>query len=1012
MALFKINNVPYSVISIAGDGNCLFSSLAYLIYGTIDRGMEVRIEIVEHVVRNWNRFQVLTSTVGGDNYTSPESYFLDMRKREMYGTTCELQAAGEIYLYRFEVWRNGVIYCAFGSEHHPVKRLRFSGELCGGHFDVLEPTLLASQISENTPPGAVKNCFKKRKSRRTILQNKKGRRTILLSQETFEDRIRRLNSDKERQKLRISRESKEDKDTRLSDKRKRIELRRSQENEEEKKKRLLETKEGMATLRSKRKNTCQGIKIGKQNVITNDIEERFSEHYCGPMNLICSFCSAKHFSGELPQDKMFSDCCQKGKVDLTFQNSEPYPGILHELLTGKHSESKNFMANIRSFNSAFSFASMGAQVKAPPGFGPYCFRIHGQIYHKATTLHPAPGERRKYAQLYILDPDEATNRRMNIAGNTNCNSSIMYTLGQFMSKHNQLAKAYKMLYEVEMEAENEARQKGIAPYSISMAIKYDRSMDKNRYNVPRANEVAVIFQNIDGEPPFERDLLIHLRPDLNNSKTITNRISILHPSLEPMTYPLLFPFGESGWHPEIRICVNDTSNKRQRVSQMAYYSYRISVRKYFNQFLSAGKLTQQYLVDSYVKMEANRLKWIRDHQKELRAESYQGLMDFLHSKAAQEGLSVGKLVILPSTFIGSARNMQQNYQDAMAIVRKFGKPDLFITMTCNPKWREITENMEPYQTDRPDLIARVFALKLNELLSDICKMHIFGKVIAKIHVIEFQKRGLPHCHMLIILADDDKIRDRDDIDTIVSAEIPDPIESPQLHKIVLRHMVHGPCGTVNPSSPCMVDGKCSKEYPKPFQQETVSNSDGYPKYRRRDTLATYKTAAGLEVSNRWIVPYNPYLSLKYNCHINVEVCASVKSVKYLFKYVYKGHDCANVEIKEHGILSHDEISTYVDARYVSAPEAAWRIFAKPMHHQTHTIVRLAVHLPNQQTLYFRPDTAQEAVNNVSLTGSTLTAWFLLNESTPNARRIYYQDIPEKYVYNKKNWLARAKTRWK
>jgi hypothetical protein len=52
---------------------------------------------------------------------------------------------------------------------------------------------------------------------------------------------------------------------------------------------------------------------------------------------------------------------------------------------------------------------------------------------------------------------------------------------------------------------------------------------------------------------------------------------------------------------------------------------------------------------------------------------------------------VGKMVILPSTFIGSPRNMMQNYQDAMAIVSKFGKPDLFIIMTCNPKWREIEE---------------------------------------------------------------------------------------------------------------------------------------------------------------------------------------------------------------------------------------------------------------------------------------------------------------------------------
>jgi len=80
------------------------------------------------------------------------------------------------------------------------------------------------------------------------------------------------------------------------------------------------------------------------------------------------------------------------------------------------------------------------------------------------------------------------------------------------------------------------------------------------------------------------------------------------------------------------------------------------------------------------------------------------------------------------------------------------------------------------------------------------------------------------------------------------------------------------------------------------------------------------------VDNSWVVPYNPYYSLKYNCHINVESCVSVKSAKYLFKYFYKGHDCVNVIISEHGTLNCDEIQTFLDSRYVSAPETAWRIF--------------------------------------------------------------------------------------
>ena len=84
--------------------------------------------------------------------------------------------------------------------------------------------------------------------------------------------------------------------------------------------------------------------------------------------------------------------------------------------------------------------------------------------------------------------------------------------------------------------------------------------------------------------------------------------------------------------------------------------------------------------------------------------------------------------------------MQQNYQDAMAIVGKYGKLDLFITFTCNPIWEETEEHLFRDQTpsDAPDLIARVFILKLDELFDDFFKKHILGRTIAHVFVIEFQ----------------------------------------------------------------------------------------------------------------------------------------------------------------------------------------------------------------------------------------------------------------------------------
>ena len=119
-------------------------------------------------------------------------------------------------------------------------------------------------------------------------------------------------------------------------------------------------------------------------------------------------------------------------------------------------------------------------------------------------------------------------------------------------------------------------------------------------------------------------------------------------------------------------------------------------------------------------------------------------------------------------------------------------------------------------------------------MNDIKNRHVLGVPIAHVHVIEFQKRGLPHCHMLIILRDEDKLRDSNDIDKIISAEIPDQNEDPELYEIVKLCMIHGPCGLLNPKSVCMENGTCKKKFPKEFREQTNENVNGYPAYRRRN----------------------------------------------------------------------------------------------------------------------------------------------------------------------------------
>jgi len=98
-------------------------------------------------------------------------------------------------------------------------------------------------------------------------------------------------------------------------------------------------------------------------------------------------------------------------------------------------------------------------------------------------------------------------------------------------------------------------------------------------------------------------------------------------------------------------------------------------------------------------------------------------------------------------------HMHERQQDAMAYFRKYGHPNLFITMTTNPNWPEIRNNLLP-ASDCPDLVARVFRLKLKKLLEMLTKEMIFGRPRAWLYLIEWQKCGLPHSHLLLWLIPD------------------------------------------------------------------------------------------------------------------------------------------------------------------------------------------------------------------------------------------------------------------
>eukprot|EP00111_Clytia_hemisphaerica_P007544 TCONS_00021908-protein len=580
-----------------------------------------------------------------------------------------------------------------------------------------------------------------------------------------------------------------------------------------------------------------------------------------------------------------------------------------------------------------------------------------------------------------------------------CNRETMALIQDILDNINPYAATYKHLRQVEQEEHRQAAAEN-RPLPI-VRMKMFEGPDQRRYNAPLHEEVAAVFSGDDGAPPGDMSIVVHPR----NAPLRT--ISIISSIVDPLVYPLLFPRGDPGWDRTLPHVAERASRQRNHVTQLEYYAYRLAIRRGFSALHLSGKLFQQFIVDAYTKVEGNRLNYHRFHQQEIRADSYQGLVDHLENAAQQRDLNAGQVIVLPSSFSGSPRAMHQLYLDAMAVVAKHGKPDTFLTFTCNPKWREITENLLPNQRahDRPDLLTRVFRMKLAAMKKEIMKDGILGMVVARVDVIEFQKRGLPHAHLLIHFEAEFKLRNADDIDRLICAQLPDPETEPVLYEIIKANMIHGPCGVLNNTCPCMKDGSCSKGYPKSFNDATVMNVDGFPLYHRPDNGRTVRVR-NVDLDNRWVVPYSPYLCKKYNAHINLEACVSIKAVQYLYKYIYKGHDTAHIEISER--LDHDEIKTFLDARYVSAPEGCWRLFKFDMHTQSHNVVRLAVHLPNFQRVYFRPGEEGNAVQRAEQKETKLTAWFLLNQNDPTSRQILYSDIPHDYVFNNNRWKARER----
>ncbi|XP_065641007.1 uncharacterized protein LOC136073317 [Hydra vulgaris] len=195
---------------------------------------------------------------------------------------------------------------------------------------------------------------------------------------------------------------------------------------------------------------------------------------------------------------------------------------------------------------------------------------------------------------------------MQHCGNDLCLRDLMFQLQTIIMEQSPFALAFKNMAEVEGEEIRKAAIEGRSASVVKMSLL--EGVDRCCYNLPSHDEVAVVFVGKDSAPPTSREVIIYPR---GHPLKIVSSMSA---NLDPMVYPLFFRYNQLVHNPERATLV------RNNVTLSLTISYRLSVRQFFCSLFYGKKLFQQYAVDAYVKVEGQRLSFIRNNQNKLRSE--------------------------------------------------------------------------------------------------------------------------------------------------------------------------------------------------------------------------------------------------------------------------------------------------------------------------------------------------------------------------------------------------------
>lgn len=675
----------------------------------------------------------------------------------------------------------------------------------------------------------------------------------------------------------------------------------------------------------------------------------------GPLGS-CAFCSARIFVSHKT-----TFCCSSGKHILA-DDDRFVPECLadffvrHSALLAKSSREVNQLASLTAVGV---HSSLGQRGGIQFDYNSKFAMLHGRLYHfdifaNGDRQHPLLGDARSY--LFAETTPIPFNDRF---------SDLVVTaaaeLRLILRNNNSLIHHIR-------------RDMGTCDQEflnfVSSATRLQCHLENADVSSTSQNQLMLLF-NLNGSfgAPDTNQLVVGQH---------TKRVSFFDIEYEQTAYPMIDPYASTGW---FQIYADGV---RHRHTDRA--GNQLTLRKYLRfkfaqsqTLLWLPTLTQEWLLDMVCRSEYQNQSFLVSLMTNIATTHSTRRV----SKAQVIATSVtpthtGRRCDVPSSVRGSPQYRRLKVDTGMCHIYRFGSPTLFITVTANPLWEEIQSNLLPGQQWYHDvyLVNLVFYLKLKTLVQQIESGAFFNgrRSVYVQYVIEFQKRGLPHAHILVRL-EGIQPTTPEEVDELCQSFQPKPCDSQcsfcakcRLASCVRKHMWH----KCYPGR-CYQQGSETKicKYGFPFQAESSS-------YIGQDGFWVLKRG---QADDR-VVEYNSELLMAFNCHINVKIACGTRCVLYLRKYLSKGPDSVAAFLLPEGTSFNKQLNHFYETRSMTSAEAGWVACEFPFNYFNPPVLILKVYLPGEQPVYFDERDTEEEVLDKSMKLTHLETYFSRPSGTP------------------------------